>query len=461
MSTTAQLRPFHDIPGPKGHALAGLLPDFNADPLGFLTRGFQEHGDLVAYRFGPRKGPLGKTILAVYHPDLVHQLLMDTERTFGRDTDGFRATYELVGRGLMTTEGPYWRRRRHILQPLFTPKRVARYTELMAAEAERIIAEHEQFEGTEIDLHQAMMRYSLRVVGRALFGGDLDDAEAELHALIPDANRGIMARTTQIPKLPLKFPSPTNRMFVRTRDSLYDLIQRVIERSGSGDAASSEDNIVSRLREARDPESDEPLTEQEVRNEALLLFMAGHETTAMGLTFGLHQIGRHGDVQKAIAAEIDAHHAAGGTGAEYAQNRDTLGRAALNEGLRLFPSVHMTERVANEDLELNGYHVPKGTSVFLVPWVTHRHPEFWPDPERFDPDRFVGKQADRPRYAYFPFGGGPRVCIGEHFALLASSILMEALLRKYQITSHDEQISMKVLNSIRPDRDVRTTFTRR
>ncbi|MES4905604.1 MULTISPECIES: cytochrome P450 [unclassified Streptomyces] len=459
MSTTSQLLPFQEIPGPKGHPIAGLLPDFNADPLGFLMNGFHNHGDLVSYRFGP-KVAVGKTILAAYHPELVHQLLMDTERTFGRDSDGFRATYELVGRGLMTTEGPYWRSRRHILQPLFTPKRVARYTELMAAEAERIIVEHEKHEGTPIDLFQAMMRYSLRVVGRALFGGDLDDAEADLHRLIPEANKGIMARTTQIPKLPLGFPSPTNRRFLKTKEGLYDLIDRVIERSGSHGAAEAGDNIVSRMRQAGDPETGEPLTEQEVRNEALLLFMAGHETTAMGLTFGLHQIGLHPDIQDRIAEEIAAHHKAGGTAADYAGNRDTLGRASLNEALRLFPSVHMTERVAREDLELNGYLVPKGTSVFLVPWVTHRHPDFWPDPEKFDPSRFIGKH-DRPRYAYFPFGGGPRVCIGEHFALLASGVLMEALLRKYRITSHDDKISMKVLNSIRPDKPVRTTFTAR
>ncbi|MFD6226131.1 cytochrome P450 [Streptomyces sp. NPDC060232] len=459
MSSTTALRPFDEIPGPKGHAIAGLLPDFNADPLGFLMNGFHAHGDLVSYRFGP-KIALGKTILAAYHPDLVTRILMESERAFGRDTDGFRATSELVGKGLMTTEGAYWRSRRHILQPLFTPKRVARYTELMTAEAERIIVEHERFEGTEIDLHQAMMRYSLRVVGRALFGGEMDDAEADLHHLIPEANRGIMARTTQIPKLPLGFPIPANRRFVRTREGLYDLIDRVIDRSGSGSAADSSDNIVTRLRESKDPETGEGLTEQEVRNEALLLFMAGHETTAMGLTFGLHQIGRHPEIQDRIAAEIRANLAAGGSAADYAQNRETLGRAALAEALRLFPSVHMTERVANEDLELNGYRVPRGTSVFLVPWVTHRHPDFWPDPERFDPERFVGKH-DRPRYAYFPFGGGPRVCIGEHFAVLASMVLMEALLRKYRITSHDAAISMKVLNSIRPDKDVRTTFERR
>ncbi|WP_031040668.1 cytochrome P450 [Streptomyces sp. NRRL F-5650] len=459
MPSTVRLKPFQDIPGPKGHALAGLLPEFNADPLGFLMNGFQQHGDLVSYRFGP-KVAIGKTILAAYHPDLVTRILMESERAFGRDTDGFRATHELVGKGLMTTEGPYWRARRHILQPLFTPKRVARYTELMAEEAERILVEHKQYEGQEIDLHQAMMRYSLRVVGRALFGGDMDDAEGDLHRLIPEANRGIMARTTQIPKLPLSLPTPTNRQFVRTRAGLYDLIDRVINRSGSAGSDHSADNIVSRLREARDPETGRALTEQEVRNEALLLFMAGHETTAMGLTFGLHQIGLHADVQQDIADEIRAHHASGAGAAAYAQNRDTLGRAALSEGLRLFPSVHMTERVANEDLDLNGYLVPKGTSVFLVPWVTHRHPEFWPDPERFDPRRFVGRH-DRPRYAYFPFGGGPRVCIGEHFAMLASMVLLEALLRAYRITSHDERISMKVLNSIRPDSDVRTTFTLR
>ncbi|WP_277681933.1 cytochrome P450 [Saccharomonospora azurea] len=461
MSVTQDILPFDRIPGPEGNVLSGLLPQFNSDPLGLLTESFRRYGDLVAYRFGPKLGPLKKTIIAAYHPDLVHQLLMETERTFGRDSDGFRATHDLVGDGLMTTEGSYWRRRRHVLQPLFTPKRVAHYTDLMAAEAERILEEQDRRVDQRLDLHHAMMRYSLRVVGRALFGTELDDVEGELHELIPKANRGIMARTTQIPKLPLTVPTPTNRMFLRTREGLYDLITRIIERSSAAETTGNADTIVSRLRVARDPETGEPLTEQEIRNEALLLFIAGHETTAMGLTFGLHQIGRHPEVQREIAAEIDAHHAEGGTAAEYAQNRETLGRAALSEGLRLFPSVHMTERVARVDLELGGYHIPAGTSVFVVPWVTHRHPEFWPDPERFDPTRFVGGKRDRPKYSYLPFGGGPRVCIGEHFALLASGVLLEALLRRHRIVSHDERISMKVLNSIRPDKEVWTTFEKR
>ncbi|MGY0058374.1 cytochrome P450 [Streptomyces sp. LZ34] len=459
MTTTTSARPFSEVPGPKGNALAGVAPEFLRDAIAVLESAYREHGDLVSFPFGPR-GPLGKVVVAAYHPDAAQQVLTDTERTIGRGPSSTQVLEDMIGCNLMTTDGPVWRRQRRTLQPLFTPKRVARYTDLMAAEAERIVTREVPERADRVDLHKLMLRYSLRVVGRALFSGDIDDTGPELHGLIPLTNELIIGRTTQLLKPPLSVPTPRNRRFVKTREQLYALIDRIIERTDKESAGAERDDIVTRLRDARDPETGEGLSVPEIRDQTLLMMMAGHETTATALTFALHLLGLHTDIQQEVAEEGAAHIADGGTAATYAQARETLARASLLEAMRLYPPVYMTEHLATSDIELGGYQVPAGTAVFLSPWVTHRRPDFWPDPERFDPTRFIGEH-DRPRYAYLPFGGGPHVCIGEHFALLAATVLLDAVVRRFRVESADKTVSYQQTGNLRPDKPVWASLTAR
>ncbi|GAA2650457.1 cytochrome P450 [Streptomyces lunalinharesii] len=462
MTTTEQIAAFEDVPGPQGSGVAGVAPEFLRDPISVLARAHRDHGDLVAFPFGPRKGPLGKVVVAAYHPDAARQVLTETERTIGRGPSSTQVLDDMIGRNLMTTDGAEWRRQRRTLQPLFTPKRVAQYTDLMAAEAARIVAEDVPA-GTaadRVDLHRLMLRYSLRVVGRALFSGDIDYTAPELHKLIPLTNELIIGRTTQLLKPPLALPTPRNRAFLRTKAQLYALIDRILARSDAEAGGAERDDIVTRLRTARDPETGAGLSDAEIRDQTLLMMMAGHETTATALTFALHLLGRHGEVQQTVADEALAYTRGGGTPAEFAQQRETLARASLLESMRLYPPVYMTEHLATADIVLGGYRVPAGTAVFLSPWVTHRHPEFWPEPERFDPHRFVGEH-DRPRYAYLPFGGGPHVCIGEHFALLAATVLLEAVLRAFRIESLAESVSFQQTGNLRPDEPVWARLTAR
>jgi cytochrome P450 len=173
----------------------------------------------------------------------------------------------------------------------------------------------------------------------------------------------------------------------------------------------------------------------------LVFLLAGHETTAGALTFTLHLLGRHPQVQDRLAADGDA----------------DLARSALLEGMRLYPPVYTTERLANLDTTIGGYEVPAGTRVMLSSWVTHRHPDFWPDPDRFDPSRFTGQQ-DRPRYAYFPFGGGQRSCIGEHFALLEGTILLRTMLARYRIEALDQRPRLAPMVTLRPADPVRAVL---
>jgi cytochrome P450 len=439
MTTTQPQVERSAIPGPPGNALLGMGPAFMRDMLGTMLDGFHRYGDVVRYRFGPRWGPPGRDGIAVHHPDGVRQVLTNG-RTFTRRTVAFDVLTELIGEGLLTSDGDVWVRQRRTLQPLFTPRRVAGYADLMAAEAARVVAEPAAGPDGAVDLHRLMQRYTLRVVGRALFGDEVDDVVPDLQRLVPLMGDVDLARTMQLARLPLTLPTPRNRRFVRVRDAMYAIVDRILARRG---ARRTGDDLLSRLYAARDPETGEPLSAAEIRDQALVFLLAGHETTAGALTFTSHQLGRHPRIQDRVA---------GGD--------DELVRAAVLEGMRLFPPAYGTERCAAVDAEINGHRIPAGALVLVFPYVTHRHPAFWPEPDRFDPDRFTGDH-DRPRYAYFPFGGGARSCIGEHFALLEATILLRTLLARYRVDALDARLPLTPLITLRPAGPVRARLAAR
>lgn len=425
------------IPGPTGHPLFGMVPAFKRDMLGTMIDGFQRYGDIVAYQFGPRWGPrkVVRRGIGVYHPDGVRQVFTHRQ-IFNRRTVGFSVLAELLGEGLLTSDGDLWVRQRRTLQPLFTPRRVAGYADLMAAEAGRVATTP----AGPVNLHELMQRYTLRVVGRTLFGDEVDDAVAALQRLVPAAGDLSLARAMQLVRLPLGAPTRRNLHLRRLRAELYGIVDRVMARHrDSGDA----DDMLSRLRAARDPETGESLSEREIRDQVLIFLLAGHETTAGALTFTLYLLGHHPEIQDRVAA-----------------GDDDLTRATVMEGMRLYPPVYSTERMAAIDTEIMGYPIPAGTLIVSSPWITHRHPDFWPDPDRFDPDRFLGEH-DRRRYAYFPFGGGQRSCIGEHFALLEATILLRILLSRYRIEALDADLRLRPLITLRPAAPVRAVLTDR
>lgn len=451
-----------EIPGPAGGGLLGDGLDFRRDMLGLLTRGMHQYGDVVAYHLGPPHTPVRTRLVIAHHPELVQQVLARTERSYTKDSVAIRNLAEMLGHGLLTTTGDEWKRQRRLVQPLFTPRRVEGYTALMTTEAARVV-DTAPGHGQPVDLHLLMMRYALRVVGRALFGDDVEDTVETLDALVPRASYVIRRRMFRPLQIPIRYPTPGNLRAARLRDRQYAVVDDILGRSprpGEPGFDPDRDDLVTRLRLARDPETEAPLDEAEIRDQALIFLMAGHETTAGALTFTLHLLGRHPEIQDRVATEI----------------REVLGddeqplpgryhelvwtRAALAEAMRLFPSAHTTDRCTAEPVELGGYRLPAGQIVLVSPWTTHRHPAIWPDPERFDPSRFIGA-PDRPRYAYFPFGGGPRSCVGEHFALLEATVLLAHLLRQRRVVSLHAEIPVTPQVTLRPVGAVPATLTAR
>lgn len=438
--------------------------NFRRDLLGHLTTGMHQYGDMVRYPIGPRATPMRITIVVAHHPSDVHTVLAQTECTFTKDTTAFRVMAEMFGDGLLTTEGEEWKRQRRVVQPLFTPRRVDGYMALMAEEAARITATAPG-DGRRVDAHLLMMEHTLRVVGRALFGDSVESADTmvpvldELVLEVSHVTRRRMFRPLQIP---ISRPGQGNRRARALHDRQYAVIDEILSRSPRPDQAGydpARDDLVTCLREAHDPATGDPISAAEIRDQALIFLMAGHETTAGALTFTLHLLGRHPHVQDQVA---DVGTVLGDVPVPTPDQirRLPLTRATLLEGMPLFPSAHVTERSTAAEVELGGYLLPADQIMLVSPWTTHRHPDFWTDAEQFDTSRFIGDH-DRPRCAYFPFVGGPRSCVGEHFAMLEAVTLLAALLRQRKVTARRADIPVTPDITLRPVGQVPLAFATR
>ncbi|HEX2070495.1 MAG TPA: cytochrome P450 [Thermoleophilaceae bacterium] len=435
------------LPGPPGSRLVGMAVDLRRDVLGTLLKHFNEYGDIVAYRLGPaRPQALQRHAIAVHHPREIRRVFTQRD-TFSRDTASYRVLAELFGQNLVTSNGDDWLAQKRTLQPLFARRSIEhQYTPIIEHEAETTVEREGRGAGT-IDVARAMELYALRVLGYTLFkdeqGVDAETVDA-LERLVPVVGQQVRSRATQFVRVPLSVPTPGNRRFVATRKELYLVVDRFLAKQSSKSGDADQPDLLSQLRDAQD--GDRPMfSPQDIRDQALIFLLSGHTTTSNALTSTIYLLASNPDVQEEVAV------AAAGEPED-----GDLVRAAVEEGLRLHPPSYVIGRRLAADTELDGQPISAGTNVLLSPWVTHRHPEFWDDPERFDPHRFT-RPHDRPPYAYFPFGGGPRECIGRHFALLEATIMVRALLRRFRLEAVDHDVELNQLISIRPAGPVKVT----
>jgi cytochrome P450 len=424
-----------------------MARELRRDLFGTLLNSFRRHGDLVLLRAGLARGPswARRDLVAAFHPDGVRQVLSD-ERVFTRQTTSFGVLRELFGENLVTATGDVWRRQKRTLQPLFTARHVDQYASLVQAEARQAVRGLDLASDAVVDIAEAMEGYALRILGRTLFcagGGIHDDTVAVLGRLVPIVGELLQRRAMQAVRLPLAWPTARNRRFVNTRTELYATVERVLDRRAGGETVDAADDLLGRLLRAREPDTGEPLSAQEVRDQALIFLIAGHTTTSNALTSTLHLLACHPEVQEQVAQA-----AVGST------EGGDLVLAAVQEGMRLSPPSYAIGRRVIAATELDGHAIGAGTTVLVSPWITHRHPEFWDDPERFDPMRFLSGGPRAP-YVYFPFGGGARTCIGRHFAMLEATIMVRELLSAYKLIALDEHIPRAQQLSLRPSGPVR------
>lgn len=417
----------------SGSLLLGSARDLQRDQLGTYERAMRTHGDLVRFRIGPPR--LGFEFDAIFDPEGARHVLSGTAGGYVKDAPAFTEVRRAFGDGLATSGGERWRRHRRMLQPLFTKRRVAAYVPVMSGRAQRLAEalRSETAHRGDADLYGEAMSYALDVLGGALFGEDLASAGPVIASAVPLLNEHVARRGLAPVRLPAASPTPANRAAWRARRDLRALVDRLVaERQ---DRSQQADDLLGRLVEASDPETGTGLDADAVRDEAMIFLVAGHETAASALAFTLHLIGRHEAVQDRVRSEVQ--HVLG----DRHPSADDLEALAytgqvVDEALRLYPPAHTLPRRATTDDTFRGHPIPAGRIVAVSIWGVHRNPTAWTDPREFRPERFApAVAAGLDRYAYLPFGAGPRACIGVHFARAELVVAVATLVRSFQLHS--------------------------
>jgi cytochrome P450 len=413
-----------------GSTLLGSALDMRADMLGTCERAFHDHGDVVRIGLGPAR--IGRELTFVFHPDGAQRVLAGNAANYRKENVFYAEIRHAFGDGLLTSQDDDWQRQKRFLQPLFTHRRVAGYAATMGAEVEDLAGRWRAQPAAVRNLHGEMTGLTLAVVCRVLFGNDIGQALPAVQRWFGPLGEAVRQRSMAPVRLPAGWPVPVNRRLAAARRQLTGVCDQIIrERRADGTATH---DMLGLLIDARD--SGAALSDSEIRDQVLVFLLAGHETTSTALTYALYLLGRHPDVQRAVRREVDAVDGVP-TAAQAAELTYTT--MVLKEAMRLFPSAPLTGRRSVAVDTIGGYSIPAGADVAVIPWVTHRHPAFWDEPARFDPERFRPQyEKARHRYAWFPFGGGPRACIGQHFSMLESTIALAGLVQNFTFATRAE-----------------------
>jgi len=366
----------------------------------------------------------------VNHPDYVQRVLVGNHANYAKGRLNRQILGPSLGQGLLTSEGEFWRRQRRIAAPAFHHRRLAALAGLMVEVAQGVSARWRSL--PEIDVGQEMMSLTMEIVARALFSRDVAGSVPALGAaidtLIESFGRPAVPDLLGLPEwLPRRRDPAAKRALAYVDSVIYEIIR------SRRAASASPDDLLGMLLEARDEETGEGMTDRQLRDEVMTLFAAGHETTAVALTWCWSLLGRHPEVERRLHAEVDEV-LAGRAPAFEDLERLPYARMVVEETMRLYPPAYSLNRVALADDAMGPHVVRKGTLVTVSPWVTHRNPLLWPDPLAFDPERFRPEAVrERHRYAYFPFGGGPRVCIGNAFALMEARLALAVLAQDWRL----------------------------
>ena len=438
-------------PGPKGHWLTGNLADFRADRLGFVTRIPKEHGDLVALRFAHYR------LFLVSHPELIEQVLVHQAKHFIKHF-ALRLNPLLLGKGLLTSEGDFWLKHRRLIQPAFNKNRLAEYAPVMTAAVDRHLRTWQA--GQRREIQAEMMAITLEIAAQTMFGAAAAADAQEVRLALDELQQNFIVRFNSIVQLPLWLPTPLNlrmRRAVRRLDAiLYRFIQE--RRRGGGE----KHDLLSLLLRARDEDDGSGMSDQQVRDEAMTLFLAGHETTALALAWTWYLLAQHPHVEEQFFQEV---HAVVG------QRWPTLDdvpklkftEAVVLEGMRLYPPAYIIGREAVDELILGGFRVPRGMTLFMSPWSVQRDERFFKQPLEFRPQRWREESIKQlPKFAYFPFGGGPRLCVGNSFAMTEMILVLAAVAQRFRFTLIPGQVVIpQPTFTLRPHPGIAATITPR
>jgi cytochrome P450 len=439
-------------PGPKGSPIMGVMREFNRDSLGFIERAQREYGDIVWMRF------LYVPAIFLYHPDDVEYVLTTNPRNFIKSMS-LRSNFfqRLVGNGLLTSQGEEWKRARRLSQPAFHRERVASYGQVMVDYTKRLIGNWQ--DGETRDVHPDMMRLTLEIVVRCLFSSDVSNDVDQVGGTLNELVKPFASQATLGWILNNRLPTPAHFRFHALAKKIDNVVYRIIaERRDSG---KDEGDLLSTLLAARD-EDGSRMSDRQLRDEVMTLFLAGHETTALTLAWSWYLLGTHPEAEAKFHAELDeVLDGRAPTMADLPRLKYT--EQIAKESMRLYPPAYGLGREAIDDCVIGGYHVPKGTQVFVFQWVTQRDPRFYDRPAEFMPERWTPEFVERlPKFAYFPFGGGPRACIGASFAMMEIILCLATIGQKFRLELvPDHPVTIYPAMSLRPRDGVKVVVRNR
>jgi len=430
------------VPQVKGDFLLGNLRQMAANPLQAFYDWHRDYGDLVSFRLATRQFYLFS------HPKLIEQALI-------RQSDIFKKIYNpekptgialILGQGLVTSQGDLWQRQRRLMQPVFQRSNVTTLLPLMVTAGNNMLNRWRQLgEGAHLNLSHEMTRLTLEVITQTMFSTSvLDKIEhisPSLDTLLRHAIKSIVNPLT----LPLYVPTPANQKFKRALETMDDVIYGIIDQRRT--ALSGQNDLLDMLLKARDDSSGEKMTDKQIRDEVITIFSAGHETTANWLSWTLYLLARHPGVLARVRQELDGLPQGRIPNAEDLQQL-AYTRAVLSESLRLRPPAGFLLRKVDKDTEVDGFLLKAGRSAIFSIYNLHHHADFWQQPEQFDPDRFSLPQK---KYSFIPFGTGERICIGSHFALMESQLLLSMIVQHCDLQLLDpDEVGIEMAVTLRP-----------
>jgi cytochrome P450 len=408
-------------PGPPPRFLVGNFPLLGSDPLAVFSRWAREFGDIFYYRAGWIQ------VYFLNHPDLIESVLISRAQNFAKDKVIQNSRW-FLGQGLLTSEGSEWMRQRRLCQPAFHRERLSCYARTMGAYAEEMLEGWP--DGQVRDIHREMMQLTMRIVAKVLFSVEVSEDTQKVAAALNLLMRHTSGLRMIMPPLLRHLPFPS---LVRVKGAVREL-DEIVNRIIDGRRSSGVDtgDLLSMLMAARDQDGS-AMTDRQLRDEIMTFLLAGHETTAVSLSWTWYLLSEHPEAAQKLRQELDA--VLGGR----TPRLEDLARLpytekVVKESMRLYPPAWSLARTAVKETEIAGYRVPAGANVVMSPWILHRDARFFGHPHQFDPDRWTpGNAPDLPRFAYFPFGGGPRLCIGASFALMEANLLVASIAQRFQL----------------------------
>ncbi|MFN4293232.1 MAG: cytochrome P450 [Thermoflexales bacterium] len=426
MTTITSSAQFTTLPGRQSPLIFDAAWDIRRKGfLQFLHDEWRRHGDLFQIQIGPRRMTLA------IHPDHVHHISI-----VRRDIYDKRESYDIVrelllGNGVLTATGAAWRRQRQLMSPFFTPRGVEQFLPVIIRDAQQFIARWQGKAGSVVEMLDEMMFVTASIILRSLFTTESDETLLALKSDVETMIQFTATRQTRPLRLPMWLKIGENRRYDRARRRVHAYIQGVIAQRRAMPVERWPNDLLSKLMLARDEETGEAISDALLRDETITLFFAGHETTARTLTFAWYALAKQPEVARRLRDEID------GALGDREPTVEDLKRMpytlqVIKETMRLYPAAPLYARDATQDDVIDGKRITAGSTVILAPFLTHRHPRFWDEPERFDPERWTPeREASQHPYAYHPFAAGQRICLGNHFSLFESHVLLAMLARQF------------------------------